>query len=73
MMIKALNAPQMVSAKPRTGLNNIGDLIPRLIRHYEALADFRHGKTGRTGETTPNTSRNLKPASQQQSFSWYES
>ena len=31
---------QLSSAKPRTGLQSIGDLIPRLIRQYEMAAEL---------------------------------
>ncbi|MEM7785087.1 MAG: hypothetical protein AAF939_03120 [Planctomycetota bacterium] len=39
-MIKPLNAPQLTAAKPRAGLNRIGDLMNRLIRHYEMQAEL---------------------------------
>ena len=39
-MIKPLNCPQLSSAKQRTGLQSIGDLIPRLIRQYELQAEL---------------------------------
>ena len=38
-MIQPLQT-QLSSAKPRTGLQSIGDLIPRLIRQYEMAADL---------------------------------
>jgi len=31
---------QLSSAKPRAGLQSIGDLIPRLIRQYEMAAEL---------------------------------
>jgi len=39
-MIKPLNCPQLSSAKQRSGLQSIGDLIPRLIRQYELQAEL---------------------------------
>ena len=38
-MIQSLHT-QLSSAKPRTGLQSIGDLIPRLIRQYEMAAEL---------------------------------
>ncbi len=38
-MIQPLHT-QLSSAKPRTGLQSIGDLIPRLIRQYEMAAEL---------------------------------
>ena len=38
-MIQPLHT-QLSSAKPRTGLQSIGDLIPRLIRQYEIAAEL---------------------------------
>jgi len=31
---------QLSAAKPRTGLQSIGDIIPRLIRQYELAAEL---------------------------------
>ena len=39
-MIKPLNCPQLSASKQRTGLQSIGDLIPRLIRQYELQAEL---------------------------------
>lgn len=39
-MIKPLYSPQLSSAKPRSGLTSIADVIPRLIRQYEIQAEF---------------------------------
>ena len=39
IMIQPLHT-QLSSAKPRTGLQSIGDLIPRLIRQYEMAAEL---------------------------------
>ncbi|MEM7455361.1 MAG: hypothetical protein AAF456_13505 [Planctomycetota bacterium] len=39
-MIRPLNTMQLSSAKPRTGLQSIGELIPRLIRQYEMQAEM---------------------------------
>ena len=38
-MIQPLHT-QLSSAKPRTGLQSIGDLIPRLIKQYEMQAEL---------------------------------
>lgn len=38
-MIQPLHT-QLSSAKPRTGLQSIGDIIPRLIRQYEMAAEL---------------------------------
>ena len=38
-MIQPLHT-QLTAAKPRTGLQSIGDLIPRLIRQYEMAAEL---------------------------------
>ena len=38
-MIQPLHT-QLSSAKPRAGLQSIGDLIPRLIRQYEMAAEL---------------------------------
>ncbi len=38
-MIQSLST-QLSSAKPRTGLQSIGDLIPALIRQYELAAEL---------------------------------
>ena len=39
-MIKPLNTTQLSSAKPRTGLQSIADLLPRLIQQYELQAEL---------------------------------
>lgn len=38
-MIQPLHT-QLSAAKPRTGLQSIGDIIPRLIRQYEMAAEL---------------------------------
>ena len=52
IMIQPLHT-QLSSAKPRTGLQSIGDLIPRLIRQYEMaaeLAELRDAEAVRKAE-----------------------
>ena len=39
-MIKPLHTTQLSAAKPRTGLQSIGELLPRLMRHYEIQAEM---------------------------------
>ena len=39
-MIKPLNSPQLTATRTRTGLQHVGDLIPRLIKMYELQAEL---------------------------------
>jgi len=69
-MIKPLNTPQLSAAKPRSGLQSISDLLPRLIRHYEIQAELikqRSQPVASTGISVVQTDPN-----QQATFAWYE-
>ena len=80
-MIKPLNVPQLSSVKARTGLQSIGELLPRLIRQYELQAELmkrreEHSQKHATGE---NQSNQKLPqvavgaaSGQQATFGWYE-
>lgn len=43
-MIKPLNTPALAAAQPRTGLQNVAELIPQLIRKYEIQAEFARAR-----------------------------
>ena len=61
------HATQLTCAKPRAGLQRIGDLIPRLIRQYEIQAEMN--RIEKSPRVVP-----LKPPvrHQQATFAWYE-
>ncbi len=40
-MIQSTNMPQLTSAKPRSGMSSIAELMPRLIRQYELQAEMK--------------------------------
>lgn len=40
-MIQPLNTTQLSSAKPRGGLQNISELLPKLLKQYELQAEAR--------------------------------
>ena len=65
-MIKPLNCPQLSSTKQRTGLQSIGDLIPRLIRQYELQAELMK----RRAEQTLPVVTSGSPACTQTTFGW---
>ncbi len=77
-MIRPLNTPQLSSAKPRTGLQSVADLIPRLIRQYE-MTEMMRGVAAQpalqdnivTLPTPIETSDNPGPT-QQVTFGWYQ-
>ena len=80
-MIKPLNVPQLSSVKARTGLQSIGELLPRLIRQYELQAELmkrreEHNQKHATGEN--QNSQKLPQVAvgaasgQQATFGWYE-
>jgi hypothetical protein len=75
-MIKPWNMPQLSSAKPRSGLQSIADLVPRLIRHYEILAEVRQQSLrGAVKNSTyaRNSAGSVPPASTRQfTFGWDE-
>ena len=39
-MIKPIHVPQVSAIKVRTGLQSVGDLLPRLVKHYEMQAEL---------------------------------
>lgn len=69
-MIKPISSPQLSSAKPRTGLQSIADLIPRLVRQYEIQAEFRQRQAG--SRTIVPQNDTTCPSRQQATFAWYE-
>ncbi len=75
-MIKPLNLPQLSSVKARSGLQSIGDLLPRLIRQYELQAELmkrreEHAQAANSVQAVPAI--NLEPAIvEQATFGWYE-
>ena len=79
-MIKPLNSLQLSAAKPRSGLQSIGDLLPRLIRQYELQAELaRKEEAIRNGdfvETEFNTGFGVELETEtvatQATFGWYE-
>ena len=44
-MIQPLNARHLTDNEPRTGLQSISDLLPRLIRQYEIQAEMMQRRT----------------------------
>lgn len=68
-MIKPLNTTQLSSAKPRTGLQSIADLLPRLIQQYELQAELvrRHSQSHGQAETVRVTE-----SGKQITFNWYK-
>jgi hypothetical protein len=69
-MIKPLNIAQLSSAKPRTGLQSISDLIPRLIQQYELQAELIRAQNN---PLSPVVEELHQPgAPRQVTFSWYQ-
>lgn len=66
-MIKPLNCPQLSSAKQRSGLQSIGDLIPRLIRQYELQAELMKR---RAEQACPTVAAAPVTCSTQATFGW---
>ncbi len=82
-MIKPLNSPQLSAAKPRTGLQSISELLPRLIRQYEIQAELlqRREENARSNSNARRAERsredvmpmpNVSMPTEQSTFSWYE-
>ena len=72
-MIKPINHVQLSSAKTRTGLQRIGDLLPRLIKQYEMQAELAR----KVNQRDPVELANRIPAvetgpAKQVTFAWYE-
>ena len=73
VMIQASNLPQLTSAKPRSGMSSIAELMPRLIRQYELQAELKK-------RSNANPPKSLNPAAatiavttapaQQTTFGW---
>jgi hypothetical protein len=82
-MIKPLNSPQLSAAKPRTGLQSIGELLPRLIRTYELQAELmqrREENARRESETNRMEAQreavlpmpSVAMETEQATFAWYD-
>ncbi len=69
-MIKPLNTTQLSAAKQRTGLQSIGDLIPRLMRQYELQAELL--KRREQQSRSPVIATESSCFNQQATFGWYE-
>ena len=72
-MIKPLNTVQLSSAKPRTGLQSIADLLPRLIQQYELQAELASKQENEVFKLQSVDSPSGQPGSPTQvTFSWYQ-
>ncbi|MDG1872560.1 MAG: hypothetical protein P8J27_01515 [Mariniblastus sp.] len=69
-MIKPLNTTQLSAAKQRTGLQSIGDLIPRLMRQYELQAELL--KRREQQSRSPVIATESSCFNQQATFGWYK-
>lgn len=72
-MIKPLTQTmQLSSAKPRTGLQSVADLIPRLIQQYEMQAEL--ARKLKDPQPRPNipVGDSATSSETQVTFSWYE-
>lgn len=65
-MIKPLNTTQLSSAKPRGGLQNIADLLPKLLKQYELQAEARR----QIDEDNRHRSNGNSSRIQQSTFGW---
>jgi len=70
-MIKPLHTVQLSSAKPRTGLQSIADLLPRLIRQYEMQAELARKHDGESNGASTPAEGGAAQAQQQVTFGWY--
>jgi hypothetical protein len=70
-MNKPLNVPQLSSAKPRSGLQSVASLIPRLIRQYEIQAELRNRQNA-AYPPAPASCVARATTLQQSTFAWYE-
>ena len=68
-MIQPLHTTQLSSAKPRSGLQSIADLLPRLIQQYEMQAELA-GKQSQTHSQGCEAPIQQGTATQV-TFSWY--
>lgn len=72
-MIRPLNTTQMTSAKPRGGLQSIGDLLPRLMKVYELQAQARKQiEEDEQRRNAQNSVVTVPTSTTQQSFAWYQ-
>jgi len=77
-MIRPLNTTQMTSAKPRSGLQSIGDLLPKLMRMYELQAEARKQmeeddkRRAGQGVAASVLKAGQAGAETQQAFAWYQ-
>jgi hypothetical protein len=69
-MIQSISSPQLSSAKPRTGLQSIANLIPRLVRQYEIQAEFCNRQASLGGIAPAN--QKSSSSTHQATFAWYE-
>lgn len=69
-MIKPLNSTQLSSAKPRTGLQSIADLLPRLIQQYEMQAELTRNQNSTHNPFCVESSQPETP--RQVTFHWYQ-
>ena len=68
-MIRPAPMPQLSSAKPRSGLQSVSELVPRLIRLYEMQAEARQDREPRSQPENDPTDRT---GYHQSTFSFYE-
>jgi hypothetical protein len=73
VMIQAANIPQLTSAKPRSGMSSIAELMPRLIRQYELQAEMKKRATASPSQPSNPAAATITlttaPA-QQTTFGW---
>ena len=73
VMIQATNIPQLTSAKPRSGMSSIAELMPRLIRQYELQAEMKKRATAvpqRPSNPAAATITVTTAPAQQTTFGW---
>lgn len=72
-MIRPLNTTQMTSAKPRGGLQSIGELLPRLMKVYELQAQARKQiEEDEQRRSAQKAYATVSTETTQQSFAWYQ-
>ena len=67
-MIQPLNTTQLTSAKPRGGLQNISELLPKLLKQYELQAEARR----QIEEDNRRRQHQKTTGIQQSTFAWYQ-
>lgn len=72
IMIQSTNIPQLTSAKPRSGMSSIAELMPRLIRQYELQAEMARRASKNQSRLNPAAATITITASpaQQTTFGW---